>query len=178
MLCAMSGHWIANAALDRDQYGRAGLEYTWRASLPILIQTILVMLVVVLVGPLSMRRGPIKRSRSATRPVTRRRLLTLLVTSQLLLFLLMEVSERIVQREPFRDGLLASGFIFELLFAIGSALLLAVLGCAAVHVIRSTRRQPRAATIEDRVDLIPQHTPLARPLIVVGDVRAPPLVPA
>jgi hypothetical protein len=102
--------------------------------------------------------------------------LTLLAASQLVLFLLMEVSERIVQHEPFTEGLLASGFAFELLFAIGSALLLGLLGSIAVRVIRVSRRRPMAAKIESRIGLIPQRVAPAHPVIVVGGVRAPPLV--
>lgn len=176
LLSAICGHWIANTVLDPDQYTRAGLEYTWRASLPIVIQTILILLVVLMLGPLS------KRSRSAQNSPAARSfgssLLMLLATSQLLLFLLMEVSERIVQREPFAEGLLASGFAFELLFAIGSALLLAGLGSAALRVIRSLRRRPTTATIEDPLGLARQHVAPAHELIVVGDVRAPPVVSA
>jgi hypothetical protein len=102
----------------------------------------------------------------------------LLATSQLLLFALMEVSERIVQREPFTDGLLASGFALELLFAIGSALLLAGVGSVARRVLVSPRRQARTAAIDDRIGLLTESLAPTHPLIVVGDVRAPPLVSA
>ena len=174
LLSAICGHWIANTVLDPDQYTRAGLEYTWGASLPIVIQTILVLLVVLMLGPLSRARSaehcpaPSRSHRSS--------LLMLLATSQLLLFLAMEASERIVQSEPFTDGLLATGFAFELLFAIGSALLLVGFGSVALGVIRSNRRQPTTATIEDLIGLITEHVAPIHPLIVVGDVRAPPLV--
>jgi hypothetical protein len=102
-------------------------------------------------------------------------LLTWLVTSQLFLFLLLEVSERLAQREPFTEGLLASGFVFELLFAIGSALVVAGLGSVALRAIRTPRREPTAAAGEDRVGSIAASLACSRPLIVVGDVRAPPL---
>lgn len=175
LLAAICGHWIANWVLDKDEYTRAGLEYTWRASIPIVVQTILVLLVVVVLGPLSARRTATENSRAPSRSY-RLNLLTLLTTSQLLLFLLLEVSERIVQREPFTDGLLASGFALELLFAIGSALLLAGLGSVALRVIRSPRRQPTTTAIEARIGLTPESVACIRPLILVGDVRAPPLV--
>jgi hypothetical protein len=175
LLSAICGHWIANALLDSDQYTRAGLEYTWRASLPILLQTILVLFVVAMIGPLSKGHAQSSSRLIRSHPP---RLVMLLGTSQFVLFLLMEVSERIVQREPFTDGLLASGFAFELLFAIGSALLLAGLGSAALHVIRSLRRRPTTATTEDPVGLARQYVPPAHELIVVGDVRAPPVVSA
>jgi hypothetical protein len=177
LLSALCGHWIANTILDADQYTRAGLEYTWRASLPILVQTILVLLIVVVLGPLSDRSGCAEAPRPVVRP-HRPSLLTLLATSQVVLFLLMEVSERFIQREPFSHGLLASGFGFELLFAIGSALLLAALGSVALRVIRSFGRQPRTAPIENRIGLFPREVAPAHPPILVSGVRAPPLVPA
>lgn len=174
LLSAICGHWIANWVLDQDEYAQAGLDYTWRASVPIVIQTILVLLVVLLLGPLAARW----RSGSNSRPhprTFRLPLLTWLMTSQLLLFLLLEVSERLVQREPFTEGLLASGFVFELLFAIGSALVVAALGSVALRVMRTPRREPTAATSEDRVGSIAESLAPSRPLIVVGDVRAPPV---
>jgi hypothetical protein len=176
LLSAICGHWIANTVLDHDQYTRAGVEYTWRASLPIVIQTILVLLVVLMLGSLSRRSTGAGNSRAS--PSNRSSLLMLLASSQLLLFLLMEVSERIVQQEPFTDGLLASGFAFELLLAIGSALLLAGLGSVARRVLRSVRRQPTRLAIDDRVGLLPESLAPTHPLILVGDVRAPPLVSA
>jgi hypothetical protein len=175
LLSAICGHWIANWVLDRNEYAQAGLEYTWRASIPILIQTILALLVVLLLGPLAARWRSANISRA---PIGTFRLflLTRLVTSQLLLFLLLEVSERLVQREPFSEGLLESGFVFELLFAIGSALVVAALGSVALRVMRAPRREPTAATGEDRVASIAEYLVFSRPLIVVGDVRAPPLL--
>jgi hypothetical protein len=177
LLSAICGHWIANWVLDRDEYVRASLEYTWRASIPIVIQTILVLLVVLLLGPLAARWRSANISRAPARTF-RLSLLTWLVTSQLLLFLLLELSERLVQREPFSDGLVASGFVFELLFAIGSALVVAALGSVALRAMRTPRREPTAATSEDRVGSIVESLAFSRPLIVVGDVRAPPLLSA
>jgi hypothetical protein len=177
LLSAICGHWIANWVLDQDEYAQAGLEYTWRASVPIVIQTILVLLVVLLLGPLAARWR--SASNSPPHPRTfRLPLLTWLVTSQLLLFLLLEVSERLAQREPFTEGLLASGFVFELLFATGSAIIVAALGSVALRAMRTPRREPRAAASEDRVGSIAESLVFSRPLIVVGDVRAPPLLSA
>ena len=177
LLSAICGHWIANWVLDRGEYAQAGLDYTWRASIPIVIQTFLVLLVVLLLGPLAARW---RSANNAHPPVLTLRLslLTWLVTSQLLLFLVLEVSERLVQREPFSEGLLASGFVFELLFAIGSALVVAMLGSFAIRAMRTPRREPTAATSDDRVGSIVESLAFSRPLIVVGDVRAPPLLSA
>jgi hypothetical protein len=177
LLSAICGHWIANWVLDQDEYAQAGLEYTWRASIPIVLQTILVLLVVLLLGPLAARWRSADISRAPVRTF-RVSLLTWLVTSQLLLFLLLEVSERLAQREPFTEGVLASGFVFELLFAIGSALVVAALGSVALRAMRTPRREPTAAASEDRVGSIVESLAFSRPLIVVGDVRAPPLLSA
>jgi hypothetical protein len=102
----------------------------------------------------------------------------LLTTAQLFVFSLLEVSERVVQDEPFVDGLFASGFGFELLFALASALVLAVLGSIAIRVIRSLRRRATTVTVPDGNGLIPPRIPPTRTVVVVGDVRAPPLLPA
>ncbi|MGH2658908.1 MAG: hypothetical protein ACRDHS_04400 [Actinomycetota bacterium] len=176
LLSALSGHWIANLLLDPGQYERAGLEYTWRALLPVLLQTILVLLVVVVVRrPLRTAMNTKARLRHAS---NLSRLLILLTTSQLVLFLLMEVSERGIQREPFADGLFASGFAFELLFAIVSALLLVAFGSVALRVIGSPRRRAMTSPIDDRIRPLPELVVPAHAALIVGGVRAPPLPPA
>ena len=53
------------------------------------------------------------------------------MASQVVLFVLLEVSERIYQREPFTAGLLTEGFSAELVIAVGLSALLIVLGHAA-----------------------------------------------
>ena len=176
LLSAVCGHWIANLLFDSREFTRAGLEYTWRANISILIQTLVVLIVVALLGPLSKHR----RAQSLIRPArsTLAPSVGLLIASQLVLFLVLEVSERVVQNEPFADGLLASGFFLELLLAIGSALLLACLGSAAVRAIRSLGRRRATTTNQGRLDQMPRRATPAQTLIVVGDVRAPPLVPA
>jgi hypothetical protein len=175
LLSAVSGHWIANVLLDPGQYGRAGLEYTWRALLPGLLQTILVLLIAVALGPLSRRSRSAEDSRAQPRS-NLLRLLILLATCQLLLFLLMEVSERIIQREPFADGLFASGFAIELLFAIVSAFLLVALGSVALRVLGSLPHRARTAPIDDRVPAVPERVVPAHAVVFVGGIRAPPLL--
>jgi hypothetical protein len=169
LLCALAGHWVANGVADADQYASAGLQYTWRAFLPIAVQTVLLLVAVVLLGPASRRWGGVERP-----PLRGARLFGALAASQLALFLLMEVSERLVQREPFTEGLLASGFDVELLFAIGSAVLLAVVGSVALRVIRSLRRRPGTRRMEGGIGLTPRHVAPAHRSILVGGVRAPP----
>ena len=50
LLSAVCGHWIANILFDAREFTRAGLEYTWRANISILIQTLVVLIVVALLG--------------------------------------------------------------------------------------------------------------------------------
>jgi hypothetical protein len=158
--------------LDAEQYAKAGIEYTWRASVPIVMQTMLILVVVALLGPLARvrRQAGTARSRRFRGP----HVLALLTSAQLLVFLLLEVSERLHQREPFIDGLFASSFGFELLFAVGSAFVLAVLGSFAIRVVRSLRRQATTPTAPEDDGWIPQIIPPPHAVIVVGDVRAPP----
>jgi hypothetical protein len=177
LIGAISGHWLANVLLDGDQYSEVGLRYSWRASVPLIVQTILVLVVLVLLKPMSERRngGPAPPRSTPLRPA---RSLMLVTASQLLLFLLMEVSERIYQGEPFTEGLLASGFPFELVIAIASSLLLIGLGSVALRMMRAPRRRPTTRAIEDRLGPISHQASPSQALIVVGDVRAPPPLPA
>lgn len=176
LLSAICGAWVAHVLFDPDEYLHAGLRFTWRASVPIFVQTLLLLLVVASLGPLS-------RARSHTNAGPARRLklpqlLLLLATSQLTLFLLMEVSERLVQREPFTDGLFASGFVLELMFALGSALVLTLLGSVALRVIGSLPRRSVSVTLRDHIDPVTELFVRTRHVICEGDPRAPPLAVA
>ena len=115
LLCALAGHLVANALLDEGQYVRAGLEYTWRASFPAVIQAIVILAIAAALGPASRR---LDRSRRGT-PM--RGSLTVFATSQVLLFLTLELTERLIQRQPFIEGLFASGFTVELVLALACA---------------------------------------------------------
>lgn len=176
LVSAICGHWLANSVLDPDQYSRAGLEYTWRASLPLVAQTVLVLVAIVMVGAAPAHQRP-KEHRRRPRFSTSR-LLSLVATSQLLLFLLLEVSERVYQREPFTEGLFGQVFALELLIALISSLLLTGLGSIARRVIRSLFSRPTGVPITDRIGPITRRIAPTLALIVVGDVRAPPPVPA
>jgi hypothetical protein len=99
-----------------------------------------------------------------------------LIASQLVLFLLLEVTERIARRDPFAEGLFGSSFLFELTFAIGSALVLIALGFAVLRVIRSIRRQQPAVVARIITPSRPVAVPLVRRTLRPGGTRAPPLV--
>jgi hypothetical protein len=175
LLCALAGHWLANVVFDDDQYSRAALEYSWRASVPLLIQTIAIVGIVLSLGRVaaSLASGLPRPGRSGIRTP---RLLALVMASQVVLFVLLEVSERIYQREPFTAGLLAEGFSAELIIAVGLSALLIVLGHAAIRAIRSLRRHPIPPVLQDRLGAIGHEAPPVHALIVVGDVRAPPVL--
>jgi hypothetical protein len=103
-------------------------------------------------------------------------LLAALIASQLVLFMLLEVTERIAQRDPFAEGLFGSSFLFELSFAIGSALVLVALGFAVLRVIRSIRRPQPVLIARILSPSRPVTSPIVRRALRPGGTRAPPLV--
>jgi len=105
-----------------------------------------------------------------------RRLLAALIASQLVLFMLLEITERIAQRDPFAVGLFDSSFLFALSFAIGSALVLIALGFAVLRVIRSIRRESPVVVAQFHTPSLPLIVPIVRRTIRPGGTRAPPLV--
>jgi len=171
LLSAICGHAIANALFDADEYRHAGLSYSWSAFIPLVIQ------VLVVVGAW-WALGRIRwRPHLMASPERRlRRLLAVLIASQLVLFMLLEITERIAQRDPFAEGLFGSSFLFELSFAIGSALVLVALGFAVLRVIRSIRRQPPVLVAQILASSAPVTTPIVRRELRPGGTRAPPLV--
>ena len=90
--------------------------------------------------------------------------------------MLLEVTERIAQRDPFAEGLFGSSFLFELSFAIGSALVLVALGFAVLRVIRSIRRQPPTSIARTVAPSRPVSAAIVRRASRPGGTRAPPLV--
>jgi len=139
LLAAISGHAIANVLLDADQYARAGLAYSWHAYVPLAAQLVVVVAASIAVGRIAALRRPV--GLASLKPKLAH-LLAGVIASQLALFLILELTERLAQREPFVDGLFGSSFAFELLFALAGALVLAALGAVALRLIRSLRRNP------------------------------------
>jgi hypothetical protein len=171
LLVALGGHAVANALLDEDQFTSAGLEYTWGASIPLLVQAAVLLAVVAGLGPVARRA----RRQPSGRPIRRVTLWAALAASQVAIFGALEISERLVQHEPFAQGLLGSGFSLELVFALAAATLLAAMANVAVRVARALDRLPerRRSTALPRPPVsIAPHPRLA--LIPVG-VRAPPM---
>src|SRR4026209_2832263 len=102
LLAAISGHAIANVLLDADQYARAGLAYSWHAYVPLAAQLVVVVTASIAVGRIDALRRPLGLFVLTPRLA---HLLAAVVASQLALFLILELTERLVQREPFVDGL-------------------------------------------------------------------------
>jgi hypothetical protein len=173
LLSAISGHAVANAVFGADEYRHAGLSYSWSAFVPLAIQALVV------VGAWS-AVGRIRwRPRTTAAPARRlRRLLAAMIASQLVLFVLLEVTERIAQRDPFAEGLFGSSFLFELSVAIGSALVLMALGFAVLRVVRGVRRQPRVVAAHVPAPGRPVVVRLVRRALLPGGTRAPPLLSA
>src|SRR5262245_55827336 len=172
LLSAICGHAIANALFDADEYRHAGLTYSWSAFVPMAIQALVVVGAWWALGRIRWQTRP-----SMAPPRRLRRLLAALIASQLVLFILLEVTERIAQRDPFAEGLFGSSFLFELCFAVGSALVLIALGFAVLRVIRSIRRQPSMVPSQIPAPRVPVVTPLVRRALRPGGTRAPPLLP-
>ena len=171
LLSAICGHALANALFDADEYHRAGLSYSWSAFIPMAVQVLVVVGAWWTLGRITWRPRPMA---SPARHL--RRLLAALIASQLVLFLLLEVTERIAQRDPFAETLFGSSFLFELSFAIGSALVLVALGFAVLRVIRSIRRQPPLVVTHIAVTRRPGVVAPVRRSLRPGGTRAPPLV--
>ena len=171
LLSAICGHAIANALFDADEYRHAGLSYSWSAWIPMLIQALVVVGAWWALGRVRWRH------RSTVDPTRHlRRLLAALIASQLVLFMLLEVTERIAQRDPFAEGLFGSSFLFELTVAVGSALVLIALGFAVLRLVRSVWRQQPVVVAQIRTPSRPVVTPLVRRELRPGGTRAPPLV--
>ena len=170
LLAAIGGHWLGNVICDRGEYLGAGLDYTWRASMPLIIQTILVAMVIAAVE-LVPDRPTARLPRLSTGAILR-----WLVISQVGLFLAFEGTERLFQAdEVAAGGLFGSGFGLELVFAIVGSLVLLALGSAALRAIRSIRRRPPTAFVATRVVVPVRRIAVAR--VVAGPLgrRAPPL---
>lgn len=171
LVSAICGHAVANALFDADEYHHAGLSYSWSAFIPMAIQALVVVGAWWALGRITWRPHA---TASPARHL--RRLLAALIASQLVLFLLLEVTERIAQRDPFAEGLFGSSFLFELSFAIGSALVLVALGFAVLRVMRSIQRHPPVVVAQIPTANRPVVVAPVRRSLRPGGTRAPPLV--
>jgi hypothetical protein len=173
LVIGLGGHAIANGLLDEDQFTRAGLAYTWAASIPLLVQTIAVIAFVAALGPLARRPGRLRRARPL--PSHPMAAFGAFALTQMGLFLIFELSERVAQDEAFTAaGILGAGFTLELVFALAAAFVLTALATIAVRVVGAIRRAISPTTRDDHYGAFPLTVPRQRLLALAGGERAPP----
>jgi hypothetical protein len=145
IVTALFGHWLANALFDREQYTGAGPYILGRLDEPILVQGGLALIALTILTIRDRRRG----AGSFLDGLGRARLVLLLVGIQLALFVGMEATERMaieaIAGERTDVGVFGTGFLPEFVVAIGSALLLAMLGEATKRILDLLRDDEGAA---------------------------------
>jgi hypothetical protein len=173
IVTSLLGHWVANALFDRDQYAGAGSELLTRLDDPFLVQAALGLLVVAV---LSIRDR--RRSEQSYISADRLSLAALLVGLQLLLFVGLESSERLVvdvfAGEVADVGIFGAGFVAELLVAVGSAILLALVAETTKRLFKFLRPGGIPAAHEQGSPLSFGFGPSIGVLSGAGGVRAPP----
>lgn len=177
---AAFGHLVANAIADPLEYEAISREYAGQASNFTLIQTGIVLAGILLVT-LMLRRVP-ARGIDFTKHLGRGQLACLLVAAQTGLSAGLEQWERIVLdpefSAAFEGDFLETGFLLEILIAVGSAALLMLLVEAFRSVVQSWSRARSLHTWGD-------GRPILRPPLVMirqrslvltgaGANRAPP----
>lgn len=172
------GHWIANALFDRDQYPGAHPSVLARLDDPLLVQAGLVVFAIAALTAWDRRRRRRGIAGASVR-LPSRQLATLLIGTQLVLFLGMEATERlaigtIVPGEG-EVGVFGVGFVAELVVALGSALVIAAIGEVTTRIVELLR--PPVTERAHRVTSIPSMRGFALApgvLVGAGGVRAPP----
>jgi hypothetical protein len=178
LLASLSGHWVANAIFDRDEYGGASPEVISRLHDPALVQTGIA-LVILLILTAWDRRRTCRGQDHFLAGLGRLQLVWVFLGVQVLLFVGMETSERIAIEafSAVSTGVepIGAGFIPELLVAIGSVLLLSVLGETTARIVASlrSRRSSRLVPLHRR---LPLGGSVRRRCVLIGAgaVRAPP----
>lgn len=175
IVTALFGHWLANALFDRDQYTGAGPHILGRLDEPFLVQTGLALIALAILTIRDRRRG----AGSFLAGFGRAQMVLLLVGIQLALFVGMEATERlaieVIAGQRTDVGVFGTGFLPELVVAIGSALLLAMLGEATkrmldlLHEDEGAAPDPQVSTFA-----LSGFTPAPEVLAGSGGVRAPP----
>jgi hypothetical protein len=175
IVTALFGHWLANALFDRDQYTGAGPHILGRLDEPFLVQTGLALIALAILTIRDRRRG----AGSFLAGFGRAQMVLLLVGIQLALFVGMEATERlaieVIAGERTDVGVFGTGFLPELVVAIGSALLLAMLGEATKRILDLLREDEGAAP-DPKVSTfaLSGFAPAPEVLAGSGGVRAPP----
>jgi hypothetical protein len=174
IITSLVGHWVANALFDADQYAGAGDRILGLLDLPILVQALLGLIALALLSWRDRRA----REGSSLAGWGRARLAVLLVGLVCVLFVGMESSERltieVLAGEQADVRVFGEGFVAELLVAVGSALMLAILGATTKRILGPLRPRRVAASSSRGSLLGPGFRPALRVLSGAGGVRAPP----
>jgi hypothetical protein len=170
---ALTGHWIANALFDRDQYEEATEQLLSRLDDPMLVQAAVGVLLIAALTIWDRHRG----ATSCWRPGGLLGVLAL-AAFQLAVFVALEGSERLaieaVAGEQTTIAPFEVGFVAELLVAVGAALVFSVVGEAARRCLDARGPRGLVARSEHAVSLRTGHVPTAAALVGAGGVRAPP----
>lgn len=173
ILTSIVGHGVADALFDRNQYSAVDSKLLTRLDDPFLIQAALALIVVVMLAIRDRRRS--ERSCISARWLP---LAALLVGLQLLLFVGLESSERFVldffAGEAAHAGIFGTGFIAELLVAVGSAIFLALVAEASRRWFKFRRPEKLPGGQEQGSPLSLGFAPTVGVLSGAGGVRAPP----
>jgi hypothetical protein len=148
LIVALGGHLVANLIFDEGEYVGAGAELVRHLQDPFAVQVAIVGIITAALTRWLRHRPPSVQA-SEARDAKR---IAVLVGLQLLLFVSMEASERLLidaiwdvphAVEPFGDG-----FVQELIVALTCSAALAAVGTAAARVL-STGRQPNEVVVPD-----------------------------
>jgi hypothetical protein len=173
IVTSLLGHWVANALFDRDEYPGAGGELLARLDDPFLVQALLGLLVVACVSIPKRWRTQEPRAFAGRLPLA-----CLLVGLQLVVFVGLESSERVTVElfagDEAHVGIFGAGFVAELVVAVGSALILAVLAEATKRWLGILRPAELGPPRESRLLSSVGFVPPRRVLSGAGGVRAPP----
>jgi hypothetical protein len=177
IVTSLLGHWVANALFDRDQYSQAGPDLLTRLDDPFLMQVALGLVVVVFLSIRGRRRVEHSYISLGRLPLT-----FLLVAIQFLVFVSLESSERLVV-DLFAGGdtdvgVFGAGFVAELVVAVGSAVILAVVAEATKRLFQFLSPGELRSDERQKLPLSLGFAPPLRALSGAGGVRGPPLVGA
>jgi hypothetical protein len=173
IVTSLLGHWVANALFDRDEYPGAGRELLERLDDPFLVQALLGLLVVAAVSIPKRWRTQEPRAFAGQLPLA-----CLLVGLQLVVFIGLESSERLAvglfAGDEAHVGIFGAGFVAELVVAVGSGLIFAVLAEATKRWLGVLRPAELGPPRESRSLSSLGFAPPRRVLSGAGGVRAPP----
>jgi hypothetical protein len=177
VLTAVTGHWVANALFDRDEYAGAGADVVGRLHDPAIVQSAIALVIIGVLASwdrVRSRRGRVH----VLAGIGPNQLVLILLGVQVFLFVALEASERMVietlSTVPTGVEPLGAGFVSELIVAIGSAILLAVLCEATARIVASLRRRSgRPVSLGDWVPF-DESGPPRNVLVGAGRERAPP----